>query len=156
MHSMTMLMGLPSSGKSTWVDTHPPLPVVSSDNHLEEMAIRMKSTYSQLFDANIKWATKQMNDDLDTYIKEGLDFYWDQTNLTVKTRTNKLKNIPDIYVKTVIWLDPPWGVVADRVAKRIMDVNGRVIPLSVVEGMAEALQPPTLEEGWDVIARVQM
>jgi adenylate kinase len=92
------MVGLPGLGKSTLLNfvDNPEFGdtvfVYSTDRYIENAADRLGKTYDDVFEEYVGSATKYMNDALNRAIKDGVDVYWDQTNLGVKKRA-KIINV---------------------------------------------------------------
>lgn len=142
-----MLVGVPGSGKSTWIknNDHDAI-VLSTDNYIERAAEKHGKTYSEVFKDTIGQATDQMEKDLIQAVRNERDIIWDQTNLTAQSRKNKLGRIPRSYKKVAVFFSVPQNL-RDRLASR----PGKTIPEPVIISMINQLQPPTKEEGFDEI-----
>ena len=148
-----MLIGLPASGKSTWIkecrfDLNANVVVVSSDNHIENYAIRLGKTYNDVFQYYIKTATSLMFKDVADAIYNDCDIIWDQTNLSVKSRKSKLKLIPNTYQKIAVVFETPDN---SEHTRRLDARVGKNIPLAVISNMKGQLEIPSLLEGFDII-----
>lgn len=144
-----MLIGVPGSGKSTWIKNYVsdyPTMIISSDKHIEKFAKIDGITYSEAFPKYAKKATELMYKDLDTALKMDFDIIWDQTNLTKKIRSNKLKNIPEGYIKEAIFFEVP-----DNLEERLKTRVGKYIPDDVMVRMKNDLTIPTTDEGFSKI-----
>ena len=145
-----MLVGVPGSGKSTWIKNNDLNAVVlSTDNYIERAAEKHGKTYSEVFQDTIGYATDQMEKDLLQAVRNERDIIWDQTNLTAKARKGKLSRIPRSYKKVAVYFTVPQDL-RDRLANR----PGKTIPEPVVVSMINQLQPPSKEEGFDDILAV--
>lgn len=146
-----MLIGVPGSGKSTWVDNQlencddPPF-IASTDEYIEYIAKSQWKTYNEVFKDNIKAAEKRMYaqvalaTDLDECI------IWDQTNLTRKSRAKKLIMIPDHYDKIAIFFPTPEDI-WERLIQR-ENATGKSIPEHVVRNMMNTIELPEFGEGF--------
>ncbi len=142
-----MLVGVPGSGKTTWIKNNKHDAVVlSTDNYIERYAMKTGKTYSEMFKELIGVATDQMEKDLVQAVRNERDIIWDQTNLTAKSRRTKLNRIPKDYKKIAVYFSVP-NDLRDRLASR----PGKTIPEPVILSMINQLQPPTKEEGFDEI-----
>ena len=155
MSTLTVLVGLPGSGKSTSIPENFDGFIYSTDNVLEELAAKAGETYNQVFKDNISYATKLMDDLLANYIFMGADVLWDQTNMSAKKRRGILSRFPKTYRKVCICRVPPrdedeWAELNQRIVQRAR-FNGKFIPPEVVERMADSYVEPTLEEGFDEV-----
>jgi predicted kinase len=84
---LIMLCGIPTSGKSTYVEKLKKMKywensvVLSTDDYIEKEAKRMGLTYNQIFDDAIGDATRELELQLNMAKDKGKDIIWDQTNL---------------------------------------------------------------------------
>ena len=148
-----MLVGVPGSGKTTWrkkFTGHRARVSVtaSTDDVIEERALLRGTTYSEIFEAEIGSATKLMHATVRDAIDMGIDVYWDQTNLTIKSRARKLALFPEDWPRHAFFFPtPPEDVLRRRLEAR----EGKEIPWSVVSGMISRLEPPTTSEGFEQV-----
>jgi predicted kinase len=150
MATIYMLVGVPGSGKTTWIKNNKHNAVVlSTDDYIEKVAAKQGKTYSEVFKDVIGDATDQMEKDLLQAVRNERDIIWDQTNLTAKSRKGKLSRIPKSYKKVAVYFTVPSDL-RDRLASR----PGKTIPEPVIISMINQLQPPTKEEGFDEIVAV--
>lgn len=152
MPEMIMLVGLPGTGKSTWVQSQsyfdkPDWMVLSTDNFIMSIKDGDK-TYNDLFPLYIKAAEQNLVESLDYACKARMNIVWDQTNLSVASRKKKLSRIPLCYKKTArVFPVPPnhsnWLNSEER--------RGKVIPDHVLASMHAVFEQPTIYEGFDEI-----
>lgn len=156
-----MLVGVPGSGKSTWLknkilDRSPSTAVISSDDIISEIAetiARMTGvpvTYNDVFSDNYKLVEKFMlqnaerifaSDDANVVV-------WDQTNVSVLSRKKKLAMVPKDYKKIAVFFEtPPDDILKERLSKR----EGKTIPNFVMVSMKENLVKPSENEGFDIV-----
>jgi predicted kinase len=148
-----MLVGVPCSGKSTWVehqcdhvDAQENLHIASTDDRIEDNARRMGKTYNEVFKEIIKSCEKMMYEDVASAVRGNMDIIWDQTNLTRKSRAKKLIMIPDHYEKIAVLFSTPEP---DELEKRLASRPGKTIPYHVVKNMIASMEYPELDEGFD-------
>ena len=147
-----ILVGVPGSGKSTWIKNQAwahDCVVASTDNYVEAFARSVNQTYSEVFDQVMKAAVKQMAEDVVNAVDAGKDIIWDQTSTTVSTRAKKI-NMLDVhkyYKIAVRFKTPEESELKSRLASR----GGKIIPWDVMERMIDGFEEPTLEEGFDEI-----
>jgi predicted kinase len=151
-----MLVGLPTSGKSTFVnewynnaiatnnrsviDTI----ILSTDYYIDYYAKQQNKTYNEVFSEYVKEAHRQMDISLSLAIENNKNIIWDQTNLSVKSRRSKLAKIPDTYTKRAAY----FPITLEEALRRNQTRPGKVIPEYVIESMHKTIEPPTLEEGF--------
>jgi len=155
MPTVYMMVGVPGSGKSTWVanqnfDWNNTM-VVSTDAIIDRRAAAQGKTYSNVFQDEIKSATAEMNQNLRTAVANKMDVIWDQTNLTAKSRAGKLSQIPNNYTKVAVYFQTPD---ITELQRRLASRPGKIIPQNIVVGMLSQLQPPTTAEGFDTVITV--
>ena len=148
-----MLVGVPGSGKSTWVNAQSwakNCVYLSSDKIIDDYASSVEKTYNEVFNEYVKTATHLLNKKAITTNVAEADAIWDQTNLTVKSRASKLK-IFQCYKKiAVVFATPDSHELARRLASR----PGKSISDAVIASMTSIFQMPTTEEGFDEIWHV--
>lgn len=148
-----MLVGVPASGKSTWINTFkPPIgrdtTIISTDSYIEHIALSLNKTYDEVFQEHIKAATKNMYKHVEWAVERGTHIVWDQTNLTRKTRAKKLIMIPDHYIKIAIWFPTPDEA---ELKRRLSSRPGKTVPWGVMQNMIDSMTYPGFDEGFDVI-----
>lgn len=154
MPKVYMLVGVPGSGKSTWVanqDWAKDMPVVSSDRFIEEHAKQAGLTYNDVFKDYVKIATKLMENQVAICQANNMDFIWDQTNTSVKSRKGKLATISGYECIAVMFRTPE----DEELARRLANRPGKAIPDAVISFMKDTLEEPTEEEGFTEIWYVQ-
>lgn len=150
MKKLYVTVGVPGSGKSTWIKNQIwalGLTVISTDEFVEDYAKECGLTYSQVFDDYMPKAIELMLDKVDYANRHNLDIIWDQTSTSIKTRANKIRMLPDYYKIAVVFKVPQTEELQRRLASR----PGKVVPWNVVERMIAGWQEPTMQEGWDEI-----
>jgi predicted kinase len=153
MPELIMLVGLPGTGKSTWVKSQgyfekPDWMVLSTDNFIESCIIGTNDTYSAVFPSLIRLAESNLLEGLDYACRARMNIVWDQTNLSAASRAKKLSRIPLCYKKTArVFPVPPnhseWLNSEER--------KGKVIPDHVLASMQAVFEQPTIYEGFDEI-----
>ena len=147
-----MLVGVPGSGKSTFVENQivnmDKYYIASTDRLIEIYASMRGATYNDVFKENIGYAEKAMMTHIKDAIMYNYDIIWDQTNTSRKSRARKLKVIPDYYEKTCVFFPTPDDGELDR---RLATRPGKTIPPYIINGMIELLEYPKLDEGFDHI-----
>ena len=152
MNKLYVLVGVPGSGKSTWVKNQIwalGLPVVSTDVFVERYAKEQGKTYSEVFQEYMPIAVRLMANHALICQANKLDIIWDQTSTTIAARAKKIRMLPEYYKIAVVFKTPE----PEELARRLASRPGKNIPAEVSEMMARQLQeePPTKEEGFDEI-----
>ena len=144
------LIGVPASGKSTWIanqDWSKDCSVISTDYWVEEEAKRVGKTYSEIFADYMPRAVELMAANVVAAREMGNDIIWDQTSTTVKSRTRKFNMLPDYEHVAVVFKTPEHK----ELMRRLMSRPGKEIPDHVIASMIASWEDPTLEEGFSQI-----
>lgn len=152
MNKLFVLVGVPASGKSTWVKDQTwalGMNIVSTDIWVEQYAHQQGRTYSEVFQEYMPTAVEKMTEHVIFCRDNKLDIIWDQTSTTVSTRAKKIRMLPDYYKIAVVFKTPPTSEMKQRLESR----PGKNIPWEIVSDMAQKLEaePPSEEEGFDEI-----
>jgi predicted kinase len=156
MPKCTFLVGVPGSGKSTWLKGQELWTlIVSTDNIIEELAETYGLTYDQVFKDTIRFAELVMNNEMDKTIAYGdANFHIDRTNLTVKSRRKFIEKLkPHGYeFEAVVFPMPGTEKLSQEEWNRRLDSRpGKTIPGYILSSMIEHYEPPTEAEGFDKI-----
>lgn len=164
MSHLTVLVGLPASGKSARVhkmsEMHADAFVYSTDNYIEKACKQNGWTYNKGFAEFVAPATKYMNEMLDIAVRSRQDIVWDQTNMSPKKRRGILSRFSNSYRKTCYCIAPPrdqseWDELTARLSAREI-IEGKTIPYHIIEAMSSTYVEPELDEGFDYILIVDM
>lgn len=151
MPKCTILVGVPGSGKSTWLLNQEYIEdqyIASTDDIIETISNCYGLTYDEGFKDLIKFAEKVMWKELADFAEDGERIYIDRTNLSEKSR------------KRFIDFLKPYGYEFDAVVFPTPEVDewtrrlnrpGKTIPDHVLESMADNIEMPTKEEGFENI-----
>lgn len=156
MPELVMLCGIPTSGKSTYVKKLKNMKywenavVLSTDDYIEEYAKRVGQTYNEVFDDVIPDATRELELQLNMAKDKGKDIIWDQTNLSVKTRRNKLSKLPSYYRRGAVYFE----VSLEEALERNKHREGKFIPESILKRMWHQFEIPTHNEDFDYVEKV--
>ena len=150
MPKLYVLIGVPGSGKSTWIANQEwakDCAVVSTDMWVAMEAERLGKTYSEIFDEYMPKAVKLMANHVELARDKGMDIIWDQTSTTLASRQRKFNMLPDYYHIAVLFKTPEESELTRRLAGR----PGKEIPNHVVRNMIDNFDMPTEEEGFKEI-----
>jgi predicted kinase len=149
MPKCTILVGVPGSGKSTWLENqeHPDDTwIASTDYIIEEIALAYGMTYSEGFKDLIGFAEKAMWHNLKMFAEDGDYIYVDRTNMTKWSR------------KRFIEFLKPYGYEFDCVVfptpepeewqRRLDSRPGKSIPQEAIDRMVNGYDVPTEDEGF--------
>ena len=151
MPKLYMMIGVPGSGKSTWISNQTwanDCVLVSTDKLIELEAARQGKTYNDVFKDYIGEATRIMNEDIRAAVDAGKDIIWDQTNTSRKSRKAKLAQVSGYHKVAVVFAIPD----SDEWKRRINSRPGKMIPDAVLKAMADGLQVPAegeFDEVWN-------
>ena len=144
------LIGVPASGKSTWIknqDWALGLTIVSTDPFVEDYARAQGKTYSEVFEEYMPTAIGLMIEQVLFAREHGHTVIWDQTSTTVKSRSRKFRMLPDYEHIAVVFRTPDRAELDVRLSGR----PGKHIPKNVIDSMIECWEEPTPEEGFKEI-----
>jgi len=144
------LVGVPASGKSTWVtnqDWISECVIVGTDFYVEKFARRTGKTYSEVFDLFMPRAIDLMMRRVRKAQREQKDIIWDQTSTSWTSRRRKFNALPDYEHIAVVFQTPD----EEEHLKRLATRPGKVIPEAVLFDMIWHFEMPTEEEGFKEI-----
>jgi predicted kinase len=144
------LIGVPASGKSTWItnqDWANDCVVVSTDEFVEDYAKECGQTYSEVFADYMPKAVELMAAKVVRAREAGKDIIWDQTSTTVVSRARKFNMLPDYEHIAVVFATPEHK----ELIRRLWSRPGKEIPEHVIASMIASWEDPTEEEGFKEI-----
>lgn len=144
------LVGVPGSGKSTWIMDQVwalGLTIVSTDAFVEDYARAQGKTYSEVFVEYMPTAVNLMAEQVVFAREHGHDIIWDQTSTTEKSRAKKFHMLPDYEHIAVVFKTPELKELHRRLASR----PGKVIPPQAMVQMIRGFQQPAEDEGFKEI-----
>jgi predicted kinase len=147
------LIGVPGSGKSTWIKNQVwtlGLTIVSTDAFVEDYARAQGKTYSEVFTEYMPTAVNLMAEQVVFAREHEHTIIWDQTSTTVSSRAKKFRMLPD-YEHIAVVFKTPDRIILDKRLKDRAKQTGKVIPKSVVTMMIQCWEEPKLEEGFKEI-----
>ena len=146
-----LLVGVPLSGKSTWIrNNHPTTRIVSRDELVMEVYgsddynTAFKEVNQKDVDRLLDLRLKEVNTNKENVIV-------DMTNMVVSRRVKTLRYFSDDYYKEVIVFPVLETEEYDRRNKERNVNENKWIPPFVISSMLNSYQEPTLDEGFDKI-----
>lgn len=133
--TFTMLVGLPRSGKSTWITENPDAGVVVSNDWIREEILG--THYSDKANAII-WSIADAT--LRIVLGQGKDAVLDGVNLTKFTRSFYIKLAREYGARILMVV---FETPVEVCLKRNVD---KKLPDDVLSKMSESYQPPTMDE----------
>lgn len=130
---VTLVCGLPDTGKDTWVRQYlPGVPVVSLDDVRCEMGVRSRDDQGKVVQEAMERAR--------VCLRDRRRFVWNATNLTVRTRS-RIVGLCEGYGARVriVYLGAQRDVTFGRNSARSGDER---VPIGVMEHMLSRLEPP--------------
>jgi tRNA uridine 5-carbamoylmethylation protein Kti12 len=147
----TILVGVPGSGKSTWLFKNMSIEkrLVSTDNIIESLATGYGFTYNDIFKETIRFADMVMVKWMIESAEAGYDLYVDRTNMSVKARKqfiDKLKPYGYEFECVVFPTPEP-----EEWKRRLDSRPGKTIPQDAIDRMVASYEEPTSSEGFSKI-----
>jgi len=146
MPKIILMIGLPRSGKSTWVKNNKTTEVVISADDIRYLV------YNQRFWGEgepLMWSVRGMM--LKYLMQQGVDIIIDETNTTKERRKPIIKMAKkfgyEIIGNTVE------GVLIDECVKRA-DKTGQEDLIPIIKAMAEKFELPEIADGFDILNMV--
>jgi predicted kinase len=150
MNTCYQLIGVPGSGKSTWVEDQDwaiPCAKVSTDKWVEIYAKEVGRTYSEVFVNFMPTAVDLMAKEVVAAREMKRNIVWDQTSTTIASRAKKFRMLPNYEHIAVVFKTPEHK----ELMRRLMSRPGKEIPEHVIASMISSWEEPTLEEGFSEI-----
>lgn len=142
-----ILIGLPGSGKSTWIKDNTELTkghtVISSDNIIEDIAKSYGMTYDEAFPDVIAFASRVVNKQLIQAVKTGESIIIDRTNLSDNSRKKYLNMFKRTHNMIAVVFEIPDE---DEHNRRLNSREGKTIPAHILQNMRDSFQEPLLSD----------
>ena len=149
MKKVTFLVGLPASGKTTYVNSikDENTTVLSSDDIIQDISDRYGVTYDDAFDKLIGFSNMMFDRGIEESIKLEVDnIYIDRTNLTRRGRERLINRFTKAGYEcyAVVFSHKDQETMRHRLESR----EGKTIPHHVIDSMISNFEYPTVDEGF--------
>jgi predicted kinase len=133
--TVTMMSGLPGSGKDTWLTRRrAALPVVSLDDLRAELDVEATDNQGEVIQAAREICRE--------HLRAGRDFAFNATNIVRQTRKRWIDLFADYGARIeLVYVEPPLAMIFDQNARR-----PKPVPRQVIQHLLEKLEPPTWAE----------
>jgi predicted kinase len=138
--TVTVMSGLPGSGKDTWLAANRPgLPVVSLDDIRDELDIEAVENQGEV----IQLARERCRE----LLRSRQSFAFSATNLVRQTRQRWIDLFADYGTRIeIVYVEPPMPVILAQNKRR-----ERSVPENVIRDLADKCEPPTWAEAHQLI-----
>jgi predicted kinase len=133
--TVTLMSGLPGSGKDTWLARNcPGLPVVSLDELRAELDVDVTANQGEVIQA--------ARESCREFLRAGKDFAFNATNTMRLTRKRWIDLFADYAARVeLVYVEPPLTVIYEQNERRT-----KPVPKQAIHRLGEKLEPPTWAE----------
>ena len=133
--TVTLMSGLPGSGKDTWLNQHrPKLPVVSLDQLRAGLNVDAMENQGEVIQA--------ARESCREHLRAGRAFAFNGTNTVRQTRKRWIDLFADYGARVeLVYVEPPLPVIFQQNERR-----PKPVPRQVIQHLVEKLEPPTWAE----------
>ena len=137
--TVTLMSGLPGSGKDTWLARNrTTLPVVSLDDIRADLDVDATENQGEVIQA--------ARENCRQFLRTGHDFALNATNTMRQTRKRWIDLFVDYGARVeVVYLEPPLPIVFQQNERR-----PKPVPRQVIQRLVEKLEPPTWAEAHSI------
>jgi len=137
---VTVMAGLPGSGKDTWIARNlPDLPVVSLDAIRDELGVAPTGNQGTVIQAARERARE--------YLRAGRDFVWNGTNISQLVRSKALTLLRDYGARIrIVYIEVP----PERLFRQNRN-RAAAVPDDVIVDLSRKLEPPSPLEAHEVM-----
>jgi predicted kinase len=134
--TVTVMSGLPGSGKDTWLARHrPKLPVISLDDLRADLGVDATDNQGEVIQA-ARESCREL-------LRAGRDFAFNATNTMRQTRKRWTDLFADYAARVeLVYVEPSLPEIYQQNERRSVPV-----PTHVIDRLVEKLEPPTWAEG---------
>lgn len=138
--SVTVMSGLPGSGKDTWLaNNRAELPVISLDAIRAELAVEPTDNQGEV----VQRGKERCRD----FLRSQKSFAFSATNLLRQTRQRWIDLFADYGARVgIVYVEPRWPVILERNKRR-----ERPVPERVIRELADKCEPPTITEAHELV-----
>lgn len=152
------LIGVPGLGKSTWREQYLSSHdfdgfVASTDDIIDEWAAEQGKTYNAIYHGAISAATDLWNKLVHLAFTKRLDLLVDRTNMSRKSRSRFMRRAKNLGYdcRAIVFQAPVNDDDKAEHTRRLSSRPGKTIPQNVIDSMLAKYEPPTIEEGFNMI-----